>query len=191
MAALWLPVVATEWHPFAKNVLGYKGLAGKWGLVEFATNIVKASPHTIRLLTGPGRWPLLLISAGLPLYIAWRRPSASIPAFGLSLVLVLLLSTASSGGRYLAWAIAAAFLVDVPTAVLYNIGASVLVITVYNRWNGGWPWDRALPSPWTHVETLIAALTWFTLLAVAVRGVLTLRAPAPAAEGRLATSDVN
>jgi hypothetical protein len=208
LAILWLPAVIGYWSGFKQNVLGYKGVPGKWGLIEFTTNNLHWSHHRLDLLTGPGRWPMLLLSTFLPLFVAWRRPSASIPAFGMTLVLVLLLSTASSGGRYLVWAIAAAFLVDVPTGALYDIGASIVVVMVYNRWNGGWPWDRAVGSAWTHVETFIAGLTWFALLAVAIRGAMNLRVPAPpvdehealdldsAAEGaepekRLAPSDLN
>jgi hypothetical protein len=207
LAILWLPVVVERWRPFARDVLGYKGFEGKWGLVEFAT-VLGASRHALDLLEGPGRLPLLLLSCGLPLYVAWRRPASVIPAFGLSLVLVLLLSTGSSGGRYFAWAVAAAFLVDVPLAAAFDIAGGILIVMVYDRWNGGFPWNFALSSPWTHREALFGAFVWFLLLAVAIRGVLELRRPpapdgpgaAPAvvdatdggeADVRLATSDLN
>jgi hypothetical protein len=187
LALLWLPAIIGYWQPFSKNVLGYKGVAGvpnKWGIIEFATNNLHWSRHALDLIEGPGRWPMLLISAGLPLFVAWRRPSAAIPAFGMTLVLVLLLNTAASLGRYLVWAVAAAFLVDVPTGALFDIGASVLLVVVYNRFNHGFPWDRAIGGPWTHVETTIAGLTWFALLAVVIRGVMNLRSPAPTVDVR-------
>ncbi|HUI50073.1 MAG TPA: hypothetical protein VL119_15385, partial [Acidimicrobiia bacterium] len=107
--------------------------------------------------------------AGVPLLIAWRRPGASILAFGMSFVAVLLLSTAT-GGRYLVWAIAAAFLIDVRAAVVYNIAASTLLLVVYDRWAGGFPWNIAHGSPWTHNETVLAGIAWLALLAVAVMG---------------------
>jgi len=179
LAILWLPAVIGYWRQFSKNVLGYKGVPGKWGIIEFTTNNLHWSKHALDALEGPGRWPLLLISAGLPLFVAWRRPAASVPAFGMTLCLVLLLSTASSGGRYLVWAVAAAFLVDVPTGALYDIGASAVLVIVYNRWNGGFPWDRARGSAWTHFETALAGLTWLALLAVVIRGVMNLRTRAP------------
>ena len=183
MALLWLPVVVEgKWPSFSQNVIGYKGVPGKWGLVEIATKL-HLSPHTIHLLVGPGRFPLLLVSAGVPLFVAWRRPSASIPAFGLAMVLVWLLSTASSGGRYLVWAVAAAFLVDVASAAAYDIAASVLMVEAYNRYNGGFPWNRAQLTPWTHIETLMAAIAWFALLAVVIMGVMQLRRPAEPAGG--------
>lgn len=206
LLVLWLPVVIERWRPFARDVLGYKGFAGKWGIVEFAT-VLGASQHILDLMEGPGRLPLLLLSCGLPLYVAWKRPASAIPAFGLSLVLVLLLSTGSSGGRYFAWAVAAAFLVDVPLAAVFDIAGGILIVIVYNRWNGGFPWDFAVASPWTHGEAVFGAFVWFALLAVAIRGVLELRSP-PTASGpsrevdvvqaadgagdaRLATSDLN
>lgn len=165
---LWVPVLVKRWRPFSKNVLGFKGYPGKWGLVQIAT-ISGLSRHAITLLEGPGRMPLLLVTAGVPLLIAWRRPGASILAFGMSFVAVLLLSTAT-GGRYLVWAIAAAFLIDVRAAVVYNIAASTLLLVVYDRWAGGFPWNIAHGSPWTHNETVLAGIAWLALLAVAVMG---------------------
>jgi hypothetical protein len=165
---LWVPVAVRRLHPFSQNVIGFKGYPGSWGLVEFAT-LSGFSHHATQVLENQGRTPLLLLSAGLPFLIAWRRPSASIPAFGMSLVLVLLLSTAT-GGRYLVWAIAAAYLIDVWAATVYNIAASVLLIVVYDRWSGGFPWNRAVGSPWTHSETRLAGIAWLALLAVAVVG---------------------
>jgi hypothetical protein len=171
MAILWLPVLLTHWHAYVKNVLGYKGQPGKWGIIEFATNNLHLSHNALQLLEGPGRGPMFLVSLGLPLFVAWRRPSASVEAFGLSLVLVMLLTTASSGGRYLVWSIAAAFLVNVPAAAVFDIGSSILIVHAYNRWTGG-HWYRANLNPWTHAETAVAGITWIALLAVAIIAVM-------------------
>jgi hypothetical protein len=180
MAVLWVPVALTHWHEYATNVLGYKGLHGKWGIVEFASNNLHLSPHALTLIEGPGRWPMLLLSAGLPVFVAWRRPAASIPAFGLSLVLVLMLSTASSGGRYHVWSLGAAFLINVPVAAVFDISTSILLIHVYNRWSGGRWYDTPFASAWTHGETALAAFTWFALLALTILAVVPVFRPAPA-----------
>jgi len=174
LAVTWGPVVPHRWTAFKENVLGYKGLNyPQWGLVQFARTL-GFSTHWQEMLRGGGRYPLLLLSAGVPLLIAWRWPTASTSAFGLSLVAVLLLST-STAARYVVWAVAAVFLVNVWAGVIYNVAASALLIVVYDSWNGGalpWNWGHARSGPWTHGEVLLAGIVWLTLLAVLLIGLL-------------------
>jgi hypothetical protein len=172
-AILWIPVLVKRYTAFKTDVIGFNGYPGKWGLVEIASKL-GASNHTITTLENSGRTPFLIISAALPVLLLWRRPAAAQQAFGLTFVLILLLSTAT-GGRYLVWAIAAAFLIDVWAAVVYNVAASVLLIVVYDRWSNAlpWHWDRAHASDWVHREVVIAGIAWLALLVVAL---LALRA---------------
>jgi hypothetical protein len=172
IVVLWGPVMVHRWTPLSLEVLGFKGYSGQWGIVEFAA-LAGFSRHSIRVMQDSGRSILLAISAGLPLLIAWRRKEATIPAFGLSFVLVLLLSTAT-GGRYLVWAVPAAFLVNFWAAAAYDLAASVLLITVYSRWNDAlpWSWDKAYATNWTHPEVFLAGIAWFALLGVAVLGMM-------------------
>jgi hypothetical protein len=172
LAVTWGPVIPHRWAAFEQNVLGYKGLNyPQWGLVEFA-RVVGFSNHWQEMLRGAGRYPLLLLSAGVPLLIAWRRPTASTSAFGLSLVAVLLLST-STAARYLVWAVAAVFLINVWAGVIYNVAASLLLIVIYDHWNGGafmWNWGHARSGVWTRGEVFLGGIVWLTLLAVALIG---------------------
>jgi hypothetical protein len=170
---LWVPVLVKRYTAFKTDVIGFNGYPGKWGLVEIFSKL-GASQHTITTLQNSGRTPFLVIAAALPVLLFWRRPAAAHEAFGLTFVLILLLSTAT-GGRYLVWAIAAAFLIDVWAAVVYNVAASVLLIKVYDRWSHAlpWHWDRAHASDWVHREVLIAGVAWLALLVVAL---LALRA---------------
>jgi lysylphosphatidylglycerol synthetase-like protein (DUF2156 family) len=171
---LWIPVIVQRGGAFKRDVIGFKGYPGNWGVVEIAMK-ANFSNHAIDQLIGPGRTVLLVVAAGLPFLLAWRRPAATIEAFGLTLVLVLLLSTAT-GGRYLVWAVGAAFLIDVSTGVVYNVAASVLLIKVYDHWSNAlpWHWDRAHASPWNHTEIGLAAVAWIALLAVALMSVRAL-----------------
>ena len=171
LAILWLPVFVQRWTPFKNDVLGFKGYTGQWGLVEFAT-LAHFSRHSVQTLQNSGRSLLLVLAAGIPLLVAWRRKDATIPAFGLSLVLVLLLSTATAG-RYTVWAVAAAFLINFWAAAIYDIASGVLLLVVYSRWSHGppWDWDKASATPWTHHEVFLAGVVWFALLAVAVLGI--------------------
>jgi hypothetical protein len=171
LAILWLPVFVQRWTPFKNDVLGFKGYNGQWGLVEFAT-LAHLSKHSVQTLQNSGRSLLLVLAAGIPFLVAWRRKDATIPAFGLSLVLVLLLSTATAG-RYTVWAVAAAFLINFWAAAIYDIASGVLLLVVYSRWSHGppWDWDKASATPWTHHEVFLAGVVWFALLAVAVLGI--------------------
>src|SRR5262249_55484672 len=76
--------------------------------------------------------------------VAWRRPSASIQAAGLSLVLVWLLSTGSSGGRYFVWGLAAALPVNVPARAGFKGAPRILTVQAHNPYSGGGPVDRGL-----------------------------------------------
>ena len=178
---LWVPVLLRRFTEFDKNVIGFRGYNKPlWGLPEFAS-LAGVSNHW--LVAGSGPILMLVLSAGLPLLVAWRRPDAAIRAFGLALVLVMLLSTAT-GTRYLVWACAAAFLVDVWAGLVFNIGASYFMTVVYDRWNDHsypWDWNRAHAADWTHHEVAIGVVVWVTLLAVAIIGLLPRRGRGPAA----------
>jgi hypothetical protein len=126
-------------------------------------------------LIGPGRFVVLLIAAGVPLLIAWRRPTRLNEAFGLSFTLMLLLSTATAT-QYLAWAAAPSLLVSVWPAVAYNLAGGVLVVDAYSDWADAlpWRWDDAFSHPFDRQETVVAGVVWFVLAAVVVAGIRTV-----------------
>jgi hypothetical protein len=176
LALSWGPVVVRQWTGFQHGVLDYSGYSPpQWGIARFAI-AAGTSAHGIDLMIGPGRFVVVMLSAGIPLLVAWRRPASATSAFGLSLVIFLLLSTATAT-QYLAWAAAAACLINVGAAAIYNASAGVFLVVVYDRWNGAapWAWNRATASPFTQGETVLAAIVWLTLLAVALIGVLSRR----------------
>jgi 4-amino-4-deoxy-L-arabinose transferase-like glycosyltransferase len=180
-AVLWLPVVLLRWSEFSANVLGYSGYGegGRWGLVAFANGL--GLPKGVEsALIGPGRFVVLLIAAGLPLLIAWRRPRLATLAFGLCFTLMLLLSTATAT-QYLAWAAAPSLLVSVWPAVAYNLAGGVLVVDAYSDWADAppWRWDNAFSHPFDRQETIVAGVVWFVLAAVVVAGIRTVLRTGP------------
>lgn len=172
LALLWVPVAVLNWAPFKQNVLGYAGYGGRarWGLPEFGY-AAGLSQRWLDLLEGPGRFLVLVLSTAVPMVIAWRRPRATVPAFGLSLAMFLLLTPAYAM-QYLAWAVAAAFLIGVWSGIGYSVAAGVLVITVYDRWNGAlpWSWNNGRASSMTHRETIMAGFVWLVLAVITVLG---------------------
>jgi hypothetical protein len=169
MLPLWGPVVLLQWQPFRRDVLSYAGSSVRqWGLVEFA-HLLHTRTSTIAFLVSPGRFLVLLLSALLPALLLYWRPDAALPAIGLSLTLFFLLSPAFAT-QYMAWPVAAAYLIDVGAATAYNLSAGALLAEVYNRWNGGLPWDDARATPMLPKEVPALAVVWALLALVVIVG---------------------
>lgn len=173
MAPFWIPVAVANWGPFRQNVLGYAGYGGlnTWGLLSIM-HVTRMPAHWVELVQGPGRFVVLVLTAGVPVLIAWRRPRAAVPAFGLTLAGFLLLTT-TFGTQYLAWAVAATFLVNVWAGVAYSAAAGALLISVYDRWNDAVPWrwnEGFAQRGMTHQQTIMAGIVWVILLVGVVGG---------------------
>jgi hypothetical protein len=180
MVPLWLPVVLTRWGPFRQDVLGYAGVPlRQWGPVQFL-RWLGAPSQVETLIAGPGRFLILAVCAGIPALLAWRRPAAAVPAFGLALVLFLLL-TPAFGMQYLAWGFAAAYLVSTWAATAYNLFGSIFAVAVYDYWNSAppWRWDVAPGQPMRPLDLRLQVPAWLALASVAVVGVLLLRRYVP------------
>jgi Dolichyl-phosphate-mannose-protein mannosyltransferase len=177
---LWAPALIMRWEAVRSDVLGYSGVAGRsqWGIVRLAT-WVGLPDSAVDVLTGPGRFAALLLSAGAPVVLLLRRPAALVPAAGLGLTLFLLLCT-TFGMQYLAWPLAAAYLVSTTGATVYNVLASGLVVTVYDHWNDAYPWNwyYAHPKVFRPAESVLAGTAWAALALVVLLGGRRLRVPA-------------
>ena len=165
----WLPAVLGEWGALERNVFGYSGIAYRpWGLVHFADTLGWSSAASF--IIGPGKDIVLVVCALAPAVLVWRRPQLVGESICLSLVLFLVLSNAF-GVQYLAWALAAAYLLDVWSATLYNILGGIFLFEVYDKWNNGFPWSGvAAGQTFTAPELAGAALVWASLVVVLVRG---------------------
>jgi hypothetical protein len=170
-AVVWGPVLLRQWPAFDHKVLQYGGWGWPWWGVPELVFFAGAPQSWVEFLVGTGRFIALVLSAGAPLALAWRRPGATIPAFGLCLAMFLLLSTASAT-QYLAWAAAAVFLVTVWGGALYNATAGAFLVIIYSHWNDApfWRWDRAYTQPITIPEAIMGEVVWATLLVVVVVG---------------------
>ena len=172
---LWVPVLVSRWHGFSEQVLGYEGgTLRQWGLPQFLTWV--DVPGAGGWLAGPARFGILLVSGLAAAAVVWRRPDAVVPAVGLSLVLFLLLSPAFAM-QYVAWPLAAAYLIDMAAATAYNVAASVFVVVVYDHWNDAYPWHwyAAWAVPFSSGELVLMVVTWLALAAVGLVGLRFLR----------------
>lgn len=167
----WLPPLVQEWDRMMRNVIGYAGISVRqWGLQQIVAWLGDPGWATA-LMTGPWRYAALLIGAGVPAWLVWRRRAALPAALGIALGLLLTLSPAF-GHQYLVWPAAAVFFLSLIGGALYNLTAGLLLVVVYTRWSGGFPWDAAWGSPMTPTEVFLAFGVWALLLAVVVRGVV-------------------
>jgi hypothetical protein len=174
---LWLPVVLNRWTEFSRDVLGYTGVwAREWGLNQFAV-WADTPMAAIDWFVGPGRFIVLLLSSLLPAIIVWRHPTAFVPAAaGLALAMFLLLSPAF-GMQYLVWPLAAAYFVNFWAATAYNLAISAFVLVVYSNWNSAppWNWWEGVATLFRPVDMALMVITWLTLAAVTVCGLLLIR----------------
>ena len=178
MAVLWLPVVVRNWGPFKTNVLEYHGISQRqWGIIQLGRTI--GAPHGLLIfLQEPGRFLILLISALVPLVLAWRRPEKSIPAVGLTLMIFLLLSPATAT-QYLSWAAAPALLAELWSALAYNLVGGVFLLRVYDSWNRAHPWHWRRTIAWAHIwshsQVIQAGVAWGVLFVAVIVSLLPRR----------------
>ena len=164
---IWTVPVITQWPGLQHNVLGYAGIpARQWGLVELN------SQHPVAWLTafliGPGRTLIVLVAGGLPAVLVWRHPAYAIEGVCFSLVVFLALSPAF-GVQYLAWTVAAAYILDFGLATVYNLLAGLFLFSVYYSWNGGLHWaGLARGRLFTPAEVTIGLIVWVVLIVIAV-----------------------
>jgi hypothetical protein len=168
-AVTWGPAVLGEWHGLIQNVLGYAGISyHPWGLVRIADG--SGWSWASQFMVGPGRYLVLLLCALIPAALTWQRPRLAMESVALSMVAFLILSPAF-GVQYLAWAVAAAYLLDIWAATLYNVIGGLFLYQIYDHWNGGLPWsDIAWGHTFNFSEIAMAALLWIVLIAVLMRG---------------------
>ena len=165
----WGPTILTQWGGLQRSVLGYAGINDRpWGLVRFADGL--GWSWLSQFMIGPGRFIVVLLCALVPAALTWHRRELAIESVAMSLVAFLIFSPAFAV-QYLAWAVAAAYLLDIWSATLYNLLGGLLLYQVYNHWNGGLPWfQMARGQPFTPYQVALAAILWAVLISVLIRG---------------------
>lgn len=173
LAAVWAPALLTHWHAVTHDVLGYAGIgARQWGLVQLSKGL--GHPGWGDWLSGPGRFVVLAVAAGVPAWTAWRLPARGAECTALAVALFWFLSPAFAT-QYLVWLVAPAYLLTFWGATAYNLVAGSLLLVVYTRWSGGLPWDHANSSPLTRSEVVWAFAAWLVAGWVVVAGLRRVR----------------
>ena len=171
IALTWAPVVTQVWQPFRHDVLDYGGTGGRprWGLAKLAAII--GHPSWVTNHGTPGRYITVFVVTVIPAVLVLRRPWLVVEASALGLVGLLAL-TPAFGMQYLAWAAVPAYLLSFGGATAFNSFGGFLLIEIYNRASGGFPWYHTeLLNKTTAAEQLALLGVWMTLVVVMIAGI--------------------
>jgi hypothetical protein len=158
-----------------RRVLACGSPARQWGLPEFA-HLAHEPTSAITFLSGHGRFLALLFSALLPALLLYWRRDATLPAVGLSLALFLCSALPSAPSTWRG---------HLPPPISSASGQPLFTPCqpepswrkVYNRWNGGLPWDVARSRPLLPEEVAALAVVWALLLLVVIVGLRRITKP--------------
>ena len=168
IAVTWVPVVTQVWQPFRHDVLDYAGAArARWGLVS-----IIGHPSWVTHHATTQRYIIVFVVTVIPAAVVLWRPWLAVEASGLALVGLLLLSPAFAM-QYLVWAAVPAYLLSFAGATAFNVFGGFLLIEIYNRASGGFPWYQT-QGPLYHItSTEQRALfgVWLILVAVMIAGI--------------------
>ncbi|MFC1438276.1 hypothetical protein ABUW04_08405 [Streptacidiphilus sp. N1-10] len=162
LAVLWGPALVLAPHGLLRNVLEYQGGGDRqWGLLQ-AGHWLGVPKPVLDFLYGSGHLPVVALVMAFGAGLAWKRPGELPAITGLTVSALLFLSTAS-GVQYLAWAAPAMLVVGLWPGLWYNVLGGSLLVLIYTRWSGGFPWYRVHVTRWSDGELFLGLLTWAVL----------------------------
>ncbi len=170
IALTWAPVVTQVWQPFRHDVLDYGGNGTpRWGLVKLASII--GHPGWVTNHGTTGRYITVFVVMVIPAVLVLWRPWLAVEASALALVGLLVLSHAFAM-QYLVWAAVPAYLLTFAGATAFNFFGGFLLIEIYNRASGGYPWYQTkLLNSLTSAEQVALLCVWMTLVVVMIAGI--------------------
>ncbi|MBA2949536.1 glycosyltransferase family 39 protein [Streptomyces sp. PSKA28] len=164
MTLVWGPVLLTVPGALKDNVLNYEGSRYRlWGLIRFADWLDVPEP-AIAFAKGPGHLLFVLLCVAVGVWLAWLRPDGAPVVVGLTLALLLLLSTAS-GAHYLSWAVVGLCVSGMWAGLAYN---AVVGVVAYLAYTGG------SIVIWSRETLLLGAFGWAVLAAGIASGMYRL-----------------
>lgn len=130
-ALVWGPALVTVPQHLTENVLEYAGGGYRlWGLVRFA-DAFGLPESVIAFMQGGGHFLFVLVCVAAGVRLAWLRPAQLPGVVGVTLGLLLLLSTAS-GLQYLTWAVAGTFVLGFWEGFAFSCVAGLTAVLGYS-----------------------------------------------------------
>lgn len=160
-------------YPFIRrNVFGYGGQRGEWGLGELfgaGWPFIKSPQASswLKLIIG------VVITVRAAILARLRGPSEAQGLARQLLVsigwafLIFMLMTPGFGIQYLAWLAIASFLISPAGGVVYGLVGGSFMFSVYHYWNRGFPWniaDSDAVGLWGDAQVLLGRVTWLFLV---------------------------
>ena len=160
--AIWTPLLAAGGSVVLRNIFGWAGMSGSWGLPAIANQLGWDS--LARFYVAHGRWILLAALAVLGLlFIGRQAPSPvrtgeapvlhggsewrgkrDVLRVSPLIYLALLFFAPGFGIQYLLWPLPfIPFLFERRSALLWSAITSIFVVVIYTYWSGGFPWGFA------------------------------------------------
>jgi len=182
MAGLFLPTLVIAGPVMIRNVFGYGGFTGEWGIPAFFMILARyagggaIAADAARIYAHHGKWAALAVMLALT-FIAWkRRPLTEVDAAaGVPVLLLILLFLAPGFGvQYLLWPLALLPLVIGRAWYLILSGLiSAFLFYTYTLWSGGFPWWFANANdhyPGKPSTIAFALVVWLSLGVAAAVG---------------------
>ncbi|MFE7467360.1 glycosyltransferase family 39 protein [Streptomyces sp. NPDC057499] len=168
-ALVWGPVLATVPKNLEENVLEYAGGGFRlWGLVRFA-DLLGLPDSFITFIEGDGHFLFVLACVAAGILLARLRPAQLPVVVGVTMGLLLLLSTASAL-QYLTWPAAGLFVVGFWPGAAYSCVLGVTAVLGYR--------GRSAVR-WSETVLHFAEFGWLVLAAALAVGVRTILAASP------------
>lgn len=178
-ALVFLPAILEGGTRVIRNIFGYTGWKGGWGLPLLAHLAARAFPG---LSKGDPAWfatPLLVLGLltlwGAELWRNWRggdmEPSRVPRLIGLTYLLVIFLAPGFLPYYFFWFLPFLAFLFTRPWTLVFHGLTSIFLFWIYTEWSGGWPWVYANGTN----STLLGVFGLFVWLAIGIALVPLLR----------------
>ena len=182
IAVLFLPALLMAGPVMIRNVFGYAGFSGEWGIPALLMQADRIAggrtsfASTAAAYAHYGKWPVALLLAAIPMIATRRRTlTADDLITGVPLLISLMVVLAPGFGvQYLVWPLPL-----LPLLIgrrLYAAIAGILgayLFFAYTIWSGGFPWWLANPAdhyPGTQAYIEFALIAWLALAIASVAG---------------------
>jgi hypothetical protein len=150
-AIVFLPAIALGGTRVIRNIFGYTGWKGGWGLPLLAHLANRAFPG---LTKGDPAWfatPLLVLAMlslwATELWRSWRgpemEPSRLTRIIGFAYLLVIFLAPGFLPYYFFWFLPFLAFVFSRPWTLVFHGLTSIFLFWIYTEWSGGWPWTYA------------------------------------------------
>ncbi len=186
-AAVFLPAVVIGGAVVVKNIFGYSGFPGKWGVPAIALSLegLITTPRTSGLFRFAltyaeyGKY-LVVLAVSLLIILFVRLPAIRrrilLPGFIALAFMLMLVFAPGYGVQYLLWPLPLLPFIEANRRLLAAVWVSIaaFVFTTYTIWSQSFPWwyaDSIAPSPGKPLLIPLGIVVWCLLVATSISAI--------------------